>query len=893
LVGAAAWAQPAANPALPPSDADEAIEAYLADHQLLHVLAAHLRQRLTEGAQEDRVRAAEALGRLYVKMLSDVRDAAERQQIEARSQELLKAVPEAESYELRINLAKATYVQVEEMVERERLKLSGAGERAEAERILRSVTPVFEEIAARLHRRVEQLEKRETIAKQEDVEGLRVELGELRRLRSLARYYAGWSSYYTALLTGQPRLAHKALEDFGYILNAVPGRPASIERLPRELLRYEHVARAAVGCALATSMLSNHVEAQRWLDAVQSAEEIPQAVADQMFPRRLVVGAAGQSWADVELAVRRRRQPDPGDPVKPLSVAEARLLAILALDALRNPELRPGLKAVAERAGQIALGDLVGAGEIGHVLDLVRIYGTAPIGDQGFIVAYVRGLQAFEKAREAHRKGPAPEEPTADPALQNLYHEAADLLAAAAASPDAGTFKGERGRALLREGLSLFYAGDLASAAERFEQAGKDSADATLRRDALWYAIVALDRAVEAGQRSRVDVRDRLATLYLQDFPGTENAAKLLLRQTRADTLSDAKAIEILLAVPADAALYEASRRQAARLLYGAFKRAPSTERDFAALRFADVGEQVLRMEQARAMSSRDQSGKENAEAAVLRVRQLADALLACSAPDVPRVESALQSLAAVEAFHGLDLSSLQPEMEYRRLQIAIARGDEAAVRSHADRLRDIGGSFSSNADRLLYRRAVTRWKQAPSDVTLAKDVVAFGQRVLDDVEAASAARDEPAIAALRDAVADAASAVFESTNEPHLRELAIRLDRRQIEAGQRTASSLRRLAVLLESAGDSAGSLAMWSELLVGRQPGSDAWLEARYHSLRLMTALSPTEAGAAMQQFKALYPDLGPESWRSRFAELELRIREMVPAPAAPPPPGNGGGR
>ncbi|CAG1009525.1 hypothetical protein PHYC_03713 [Phycisphaerales bacterium] len=881
-ISAGAFAQDSVRP-------DDAFETYLADRNLTSVLAAHFRQQLASGAPEERVAAAEALGKLYVKMLGESKDAARRQELEEQSRELLKIVPEAESFELRINLAKATYLQVEDMVERERLRLSNATERAEAARILRSVMPVFEELGAKLGRKVDQLEKREPSAREGEIELLRAELTDARRLRSLARYYAGWSQYYVALSETNAAAARRALEDFGVILNAVPGKPASVERLPAELLRYEHVSRAAIGCALCASFLNNDVEAARWLDAVESAENLPEEVQAQLFSRRLIVSAAAQHWADVELRVKRRRTPEPGEADKRLSIVEARLLAVLALDAARDSATRPGLRTVAERMGQAALADLVDQGEIGHVLDIVKLFGTAPIGDSGFIVAYVRGLQAYDKAREAHKAAGPPDEPTSDPGAANLYHQAADLLAGAISSDDSGRFAKESAKAGIRQGLALFFAGDFIAAGECFQAAADSSKDPLTRRDALWYAIVTLDRAVEQGRASQVPTRDRLATLFLQEYPGTENAAKLLLRQTRADRLSDAKAVEILLNVPKDSPMFESARRQAARMLYTMYKRAGASERDFAALRFAEIGEQVLKLEQARATAGDSQS-KKAAEAVVLRVRQLADALLSASAPDVPRVEAAFAVLTAVENQHSLDLRQLEPELAFRRLQIAIARGDEPAARREMDRLRDSGGAFARAADRLMYRRALNRWKASPQETALARDAVAHGLRVLEELETAGAKPAEPSMIALRDAIADAAAAVFRAGAELHMRDLAIKLDRGQLEAGQRTGASLRRLGELLEHANDLPGAVSAWQELLVGTPDGSDAWYEARYHSLRLLIVIAPADAAAAMSQFRALHPDLGPAGWHEKFLELDLKLKDLGHSPSPAPPQGGG---
>lgn len=856
----------------------------MAERALFEPLAAHLRSRLDSGSREEQARAAEALGRLYVRMLTDAKAPEARQRLEDQSRELLRRVPESDSFELRINLAKASYLPVEETVEQDRLKMATDAQRAEAQRVLAQIAPQFDELANKLHRRVEQLERKEALAKEADLEGVRAELADARRLRSLARYYSGWAAYYTAVLTRNPRLAQRALEDFGYLLNAVPGKAASIERLPKNMLRYEHVARAAVACGLCTAMLGGDVESVRWLDEVEQAEGVPEGVLDHLFSRRLIVYAATSRWADVEVAVRRRRGPTAGTE-KPLVLREARLLTVLCLEALRDPAMRPGLRAIAEKLSQLGLGDLVTQGEAGHVLDLVRLYGTAPIGQEGFIVGYVRGLQAFERAREAHRAAGGNPEDTASAAdVINAYREAAGVLGSAAGSGDSGKFPAERAKAGVRRGLALFYAGDFPQAAEAFLAAG-EGAPADIRRDALWYAIVGLDRAIERGKPSLTEQRDRLATLYLKEFPGTENAVKLLLRQTRADSLTDDAALDILLGIPPESALYPAARRQASRTLYEGFRRAPEGRRDFAGLRFAEVAEQVLRLEHARAMGDRDPAGLDAAKGVAVRARQLADVLLGLNAPDVPRARAALDALASAADYQGLDLRPYEDELGYRRMQIGLIAGDAAAVERELAALRARGGTFASAAERLLYRDALRAWKAAGTDPAAARRVVRYGQRVLESAAAASLAPGEASVVALRDSVADAAAAVYRAEHDTIHRDLALKLDREQLAAGTRSASSLRRLAELTEAAGDAAAAGTYWNELLAGSEPGGDRWFEARFHTIRLLATAAPGDAITALKQHKVLYPTFGPPPWGSKLEELERAIVNGTPPPGGAP--------
>lgn len=866
-----------ASPAVTASD--EVVENYLAERQLLEVLAIRLRRQQKEGSPEEQVRAAELLGKLYVRMLSDATTSAQRQLIEAQCRELMKD-ERANTFELRLALGKAAYLKVEEILERDRLRLASSDEKGEADRVLRTVRPTFDEIGRKLEAKVRSLEVKERSSQTADMEALRAELADSRRLRSLAWYYAGWSHYYTAYLTNSPQEAQEAMRKFGGLLNAVNGEKATIDRLPKNMLRYEHVARAAMGCALCASLLKNDIEASRWLDEVEQAEEVPPIVLDQLFSRRIIVHGAAKQWADIERAVRLRRQPDRDEPVKPLSLVDARLLAVVALETAKNST--GSVQTEAERQAQVALGDLVQRGEAGHVLDLVSLYGTSPMGEQGFIVNYVRSLQAYDKARQAHKVVGKDEEPASDSTVINLYREAATLIGNATASEDAAGFPKEREKAEVRHGLALFYAGDMEAASRQFQFAASNATAPESKRDALWFAIVALDRAVEQGNRGLTQERDRLATLYLEQFPATENAAKLLLRQTRADRLTDAQALEILLKVSPDSGIYEASRKQAARLLYQAYRKTPQEEKDAAAVRFADIAEGLLRLEQQRAMADRNQVAKEAAADVVIRARQLADALLGMNVPDVGRVESALAALDAVASFHSLDLSGLEGELTFRRVQIAVTQGDEAAVVRNTDKLRVIGGPYADAADRVLYRRALRLFRQSTSDLGAARQVIRYGRRVLDANEGSR----DAAVVSMRDAVANAAAVLWRTDNDREMRDYAIKLDAEQLEAGQRTASSLRRLGELLEAAGDKGRALTAWRELLNGLQTGTPEWYEARYESLRMLHETSPAEAADVMKQHKVLHPEFGPEPWGEKLRALDVKMRMSAPVPAGTAP-------
>lgn len=871
---------------------DEAVASYLADLDLLEVLAAHLRERVEQAPSPAREQAAEGLGRLYVKLLGRAKTHEERAGLETRARELLDRVPTADNPELRIDLAKASYLSAEDTAERFRLKLATDDEVVEALRVLRSVGPVFTSIGTRLHERVTLLERKEETIGDDEAIIVRAQLADARRLRSLARYYDGWANYYTALLSDHKADAQQALVAFGVLLNAPPGKPASLDRMPKNLMKFEHVSRSALGCALAASLLGDDVAALRWMEALETAEDLPPGVQDQLFSRRMIVLVAADRWADAGNALRERRAPTGGSGGPSLlTTPEARLLAIVSLDALRRDDLRATFREPANTMAQAALADLIARGEVSQVVDLVKKYGTLPIGREGFIVAYVRAIQAFEDARAAHKAGlPAgasPDEPAKDPAVINTYRDAAKLLMDAADAKDAGTFPDQLAQTLLRRGLAFYYAGDMAAGADAFEEAFGKARAASMQQDALWYAVVSLDAAIERGATGQGDRRKRLATLFLRSFPGSENATRLILRG--GEGISEAEAIEILLKVPAESHLHTAARRQASRLLYSAYKRAGAGEREFAAMRFADVAEEVIRTDFATAMrggTGQEQSVKDAAQSVVLRARQLADAILSLRVPDLPRVEAALDLIDQAGPRTGSPTDSIKDEVAFRRLQIALARQDDVKVNALAASFQGASGPFAVAADRLLFQRSVDLWKVNEPDQKLAKDVVRFGMRILD-ASAVGGARAQ-GLDYVRDQTAKAAASLWDTQRDEQMRALAIKTDRAQLEGGTRTIASLRRLATLLEDAGDLKGAQGAWSELLDGFDQDSDPWMEARYHSLRLLVRTDAATAATVYDQHMLLHPEGGKGEWGKKIEAL----KDQLPArPTTPAPKGGGG--
>jgi tetratricopeptide (TPR) repeat protein len=888
------YAQPTApqtDPARQPiaNDPQASVEAYTERLGLEDVLVVQLRDRLRAATDaESRIEVAERLGRVYVRQLSGASTPERRRELQVASRELLELVPEVDSFDLRLDLSKVVYLRAEEIAERTRLRLEMEGEKQQAEKMLRDNLGTFAQLRQRLQRRVEMLDSKESKVDEDVAKLVRAELSEAQRQRSLAGFYEGWSRYYIAMLTGQSAEAKEALEAFGVVLNAVPGRAPSVDRINSGLLQYEHVSRAAVGCALCLSLLGNDVDAIRWLERIDDVEVVPDPVKTQLFSRRLSVLGAAERWADIESLVRRRRGFAREGTAQGLSVAEARLLAVLAFDA-RTTKLRPGVAAIAQEMGQIALGELIAAKELQQVVDLSQRLGTLPLGDRGFVVAYVRGLLAYDSARGKHREASQADTVATQPELINEYRGAAALFRNALGSADIDEFPSEQSRAQLRLGLALFYAGDLVPAADAFEVAA-DAIDTTVREDATWFGIVSLDKAIEQGAASQRERRDRLSLLHIQSFPRSPNTARLLLQGHGSGTLSEQQRLEMLLGVPTTSPIYRSARRVAATMLYTRFRSAAPDQRSELARQFLGVAEQVLRDEVDEARATSGEDAKKLADGAVLRARQILDVVLGAERPDADRAEAMLASIERLASTFSLDTRAYASELRLRTLQVALARGDDEATLRLADEMARANDTYATAGARLLFRKFYTQWQDQPTDLKIARRALGMGTRALE--------RDMTSDAALRvrDQVAGLAALLWKEQIDVQMRTLAITLDEELLNAGVQTESVLRRASQVHEDASNPQRACELWSMLMQGVEPKSGVWYEARWNSLRLLASFDAAGAWKVYQQYVALYPDPAPEPWGTRIEIVGNQVKPVpapVPTQAQPAGKPNGGGR
>lgn len=886
-------------------DADDALAAYLESRDLRPLLLDHLDAVLQRTPSEDRLPLAERLAGLLAENLESSKDPAEREALEQRARRLLDSVPDAESSDLRLNLHRLSYIRAETAAERRRLRLDAPQEADAAERSLRALAQDLPLIGIAAHKRVEALEKAEESSRDMDLEFVRESLAASRRRRSLAMYLAGWSGVYLAELTNKPEAAAESSRRFGWLLNAPAGEAPTIARVPEGSLKFEHVARAAMGVGVAASIRGDFLEATRWFDLVERAADAPAAVRGQIFARRLAAAARADEWPEALRLVRDARggegvSIDPaaraasGRADRPLPATDARLLAVLSFEA-RPPQRS---EAIAARLRSIALADLVTRDELGQVLDLASRFGAEPLGSDGFIPLYVRALQAHERARKAHAALPgAPADaPTSDRDVIAQYASAQTLLLAAVQSADADKFPGARAEAAVLLASAVFYSsgGDprrAIEAADRFAAAAKLASSPAAVADALWMAVRALDSAAGDGgkaanaepAKAAADAarrREAAAAEFLRRYPDDPRSGTLLLKQSASGRLNPEQAVDALLRVSNDSPTYAASRREAARLLYARIRAAGEAQRPQAVARFVAVAEPSFK-EDLRAATEQDPPDAEAAARAIVLARQLLDGWLgSAAASDAPRALGVLDAIAALDAVFGADLAPVRVELAFRRLQARAALGDDAQADAAAEALQDLAPSasaadkrFLTAGNRLMFRSAALAWHAGKSEPT-ARRVVNHGARLLADLATQAAGESADTLVSVQATVGDAASWLFANAGDQPSRELADRLLRAAVTAQPNNQTALRRLAEHAERTRDDQTALDCWKRLAAGAEAGSIAWFEARCRLLETLANTDPAAARASIAQHRALYPDFGPSPWGERIRALADRL-------------------
>ncbi len=880
--------------------ADEQTEQYLSQLGLHTLLAEHLERKLGQAQGSKRAELADRLAETYAQILAQTEDMAEQTRIEAKARDLLASVPEADSIELRLGLARAGYSRLEITAEKRRIREVGPEEGIAAAARFDELMRQFERIATEADGRVQALERQESSVRSDEALVATALVG-VRRQRSMAHYLAAWSAYYAAELeiNGREGYPLAAMKHLSWMLGAErPGtEPAKIENVKAELLTYEHVARATIAMALCLSLQGRGDEALRWLELTENSPHAPITVMNQVFARRAVVLARVGKWDGLKELVELRRAdrlstPEAPREPQPMPVAEARLVAVLALDA--GPQ-SPTARALAD----LAVSDLLARNEPGQVLELASAFGVDRFASTGFVGHQVRALQLYDKAREAHTADGSMREPANTPEAIRLYKAAAEQFRLALEAPDRASFQGALGSTRMLLGLCTFGAGgekgrpgtdSLSSAAEWFEAASGSLSDPGQRIEALWMAIRSLDLHLASSPTpasGAAGKRDDLIDRYIKLVPESERTTALLLRRAQARATPSRAEVDRLLAVPQSDPQFLSSRRQAARMAYQLFRSTPGAgvQREAAGARYIEIAEPLLAAERRRA--STDAVAAANASA---HARQMMDVLLSAASPDADRAERTLDVLASLVTARLVDDAPFRAELTLRRMQIALARGETGIAERLLTELRSQDPKLAAIGERLVLASQLRRFRalRAANDPTSteAASAALATARALMKAEPESARMADAASVSLHASAAEAALYLWTSAQDAEARDLALALYRVLMRKQPNTRAFVRGAGEAAVAASQWADAKDAWGTIAAAVAPGSVEWFEARWYTALALSKTDPIAAADLLRQHQALYPRWGPDPYGTKLRELAERV------PGAKPKPGSPGG-
>lgn len=934
-------------------EADDALERYLSQRRFTALRIQHLEQRLAASETEDaRNELARRLAEAYAAMVEQSSDHGERRMWTERSRDLIEAAQGEEADELRLSLAQARFRALEQGVRAWRLRLDlpeqagggdggdGGGGIGRIEADLIEVTAEMGALADRANNRARALERQRNRAQAGELIFLEEEIAQANRRRSLGHYLAGWAAYHTAEIqaarlrdelsaTGVPLMgsamqkAEDAQKHFAWLLGAEGDEIPGTDRLSDALLGYEHVARAALGFALAESIRGINETARidsalDWVRAIESSDRLADDIRRQLLTARVLILARGERWDDLNALIGGADEDESSDE---LPAALARLLVVLTLDARRPTAVD---ERFIESIRSRAIGALILGGHTNQVLDLASRFRLGGDGgsDGSFIGLYSSALRNYQSMRDMmETRGEGDASPTTDRVIADRALLAAEQMRRALEAVDRDRHAGIVGQAELLLGVSLFHASGadpaqiaarletrspLQSAAEAFERAADLLRDREHAAYALWMAIRAMDAHLARGPDdvgADEERRASYAQAFIARFPNDDRSAALRMQQAAVDGTSPEAALQELLAVPRTSSLYDAARRRGANMAFELYRAAAGggagDDRAWQASRYLELAEPLFEADRRAALGG----DADAAASAVLQGRRMLEVIFGGGGIESEvvrrRGERVLRELGALledealgEALAAVDRAGLRTELLYREAQLALMRHDEARAEAIAERLGELGPDAAMRGARLFYLHFNRQWAALRAtgsglDPDLDSDSGAAridaARRLIRHAETLAAALRREG-ATLRDAAlvtvlftkAEAASDVWALVGDEGMLGMARETLDELLQAHPRDQRLLRNWAALMRRSGDDAAAIEAYRRLLPGLEVGSDAWFEMRTLLIEALAAVDQQRAREVLDQHVALYPGFGPVPWGARLRALN----ESLPA-------------
>ncbi len=834
------------------SPGDEVVASYLKAHNMISLLEVQLEDRIRASKDDaERSELIEELSDLYLDQLRAFdHDVPYRQIVLNRARSLIARMASAPMYELRLELAIEGYLGVESSVELARLELLDSAQRADAIEQLIEINRELKILVSKLDPEVAQRERLRARSQKVSTQQSREELAKLRRFRSLGHYYHAWTGYSLAVLEDQ-HVPSDVFSSFGWLLGGEGDLPR-FSVFNETTLEFEHVARAAIGVALAYTQSGDALAGRAWAKFVADSAYVDFDVKESAQDRLLQIMAVDRDWVDAyRFALFLDKQRGKGYQMK---VADARFLGLQSLEAMGSTRTGQGGIGEATKVARYAIEQLISQDEIGHVLDLYRRFGSLPMVTQGFIANYARALSALNEADQSAGDG--------------MYASVASLFAQALKAPDADRFPDERDDCALKLAYAEIRNRRAAEAIRVCDRLIEESVNERVIEEARWMRIAAMDSININAGRATSDELDEAVREYIVAYPSTARSAQLILRYAMQGTIDPRVAIDTLLSIDDEDPIVLPARRTLVQLQYQRLR----------SLGFADPVLLDEALDMLRWIGQTQPNEVDDLDEARIRVGMIRiglDLALRTSPADIEFADELIERGIRLMGFDA-SLGVYRSELVYRQVELAVL---DRRFRDAMDLLAELASLDSGKAQSariLIFNDALELWRAGQSE-QVARRLVDLGTVLLADQTPAYPESLGLQVSGIAEVIAEASAYFWQIRNDIEARDLALRVSLLVLDRGQPSEPGLRRTAELAGQVKDDTHALEAWLMLLAAYQAGDDRWYEARYESLRVMKRVDFSRALAAYDQYRVLHPDLGPAPWNAKIAEL---FGDQVPA-------------
>ena len=663
--------------------------------------ALHVENVLQQPLEPDaKIRWAKQLADLYAQQLMHVEgSSSEAATLQAKIEQLVRRIPQADNAALQVMLLQADYNQAETQATRWLADRTLTAARTQAAEILTRVTPRLHEYRRQLQAEVDRV--MEQLNEMPDGDLRETRERELQRQQAAlgrAAYFAGWSSYYLAQVGSadpQPQY-EQAQETFRELLGI--GDTPYVE-LDAEWMQLESDwrCRAVIGLALTEAGLGD-LEASRICCGLLEHASVPPVFQDQSAYWYMQGLLNAGRWEDAHEAARELVEGFRGKATQgKFSLCVSLVRAGFGAGREEDPDRQD--------LGLLGLQGLSRLGRQAEVRELVDQYGISLDHSQEFLLRWIGGQRLLAEA--------------ADSKLAQDYRNAADALQAALDCPDATEQVSAAGACRFELAWCQFQLGEYDAAGKNFAQSvvGLKASDRTRAAQAAWSAYVAYQKLLDTQPRYRSAAISVLETLT-RDFPSDPLApkAELQLRKLKAQGQPPEATIAGLEQVSEDDPTFAAARLEICLLRHRLWSEADPTDRPRAANALLTSCDQLLEIDPAKLTTSQ-----------ILRAELLAaEVLLAAKPPaaaDLRRAATYLDNAAGLVQRLS-ENHSMAAEYHYRRMQLAGASGDDVGRRQHADWLLEHARESAYELPALVVAaryldRAVTQSGQGESTAAL------------------------------------------------------------------------------------------------------------------------------------------------------------------------------